>query len=99
MVWETGVDVCLFVGLAVASPIDSLCPDVGEPTLKDDEDGERGDLEKILDVEIGMPLGVPAAPLPALMGFLETFVIGKRLDPAVEGNVCWLRAADMLAVR
>lgn len=56
--------------------------------MKDDVEGERGEVDKILDLEMGMPLGTTTDDPPALtIGFfpLDT---GKRLDEA-EGVIPW----------
>jgi hypothetical protein len=63
--------------------------------VKDEVEGERGELDRILDLEIGMPLGTSIDDPPALtVGFfpLDT---GKRLDDAEVVMPWWMTAVDM----
>lgn len=65
--------------------------------MKEEVEGERGEVDKILDLEIGMPLGTTVDDPPALTVGFFPFDTGSRLDDA-EGVIPWRVAAAAMSM-
>jgi hypothetical protein len=60
-----------------ASRFEGVCPEAGNPP-KDGFEGGRGEVESILDLEMGIPLGTTVEPPVLATGFLPLDT-GRRL--------------------